>query len=31
MEIISAHMHEPRPLRPVDASLSEEVSLLVNV
>jgi predicted TIM-barrel fold metal-dependent hydrolase len=31
MEIIDAQIHEPQPTKPVDPSLGEEVSLLVNV
>jgi len=29
MEIVDAQIHEPRPPRPLDPSLGEEVSLLV--
>lgn len=31
MEIIDAQIHEPQPTKPVDPSLGDEVSLLVNV
>jgi predicted TIM-barrel fold metal-dependent hydrolase len=31
MEIIDAQIHEPQPTRPIDASLGEQVSLLVGV